>query len=64
MFWRCVSIPLKGLYRLGKSLSHYEAAKIIGEHFSDIEDKLTNLLQLQVLSSQENTLIEASIEQK
>ena len=64
VFWRWVAIPLKGLYRLGKSLSHYEAAKIIGEHFSDIEDKLTNLLQLQVLSSQENTLIEASIEQK
>ena len=64
VFWRWVAIPLKGLYRLGKSLSHYEAAKIIGEHFSDIEDKLTNLLQLQELSSQENALVEASIEQK
>ena len=40
VFWRWVAIPLKGLYRLGKSLSHYEAAKIIGEHFSDIEDRL------------------------
>lgn len=64
VFWRWVAIPLKGLYRLGKSLSHYEAANIIGEHFSDIEDKLTNLLQLQELSSQENALVEASIEQK
>ena len=64
VFWRWVAMPLKGLYRLGKSLSHYEAAKIIGEHFSDIEDKLINLLQLQELSSQENALVEASVEQK
>ena len=64
VFWRWIAIPLKGLYRLGSSLSHYDAAKIIGEHFRDIEDKLTNLLQLQELSSQENALVEASIEQK
>ena len=64
VFWRWIAIPLKGLYRLGNSLNHYDAAKIIGEHFRDIEDKLTNLLQLQELSSQENALVEASIEQK
>ena len=64
VFWRWIATPLKGLYRLGRSLSHYEAAKIIGEHFSDIEDKLTNLLQLQELSFEENALVEASIEQK
>ena len=64
VFWKWVAIPLKGLYRLGKSLSHYDAAKIIGEHFSSVEDKLINLLQLQELSSKDNALIEASIEQK
>jgi hypothetical protein len=64
VFWKWVAIPLKGLYRLGKSLSHYDAAKIIGEHFSNVEDKLINLLQLQELSSKDNALIEASIEQK
>lgn len=64
VFWKWVLIPLKGLYRLGKSLSHYDAAKIIGKHFSSVEDKLINLLQLQKLSSKDNALVEASIEQK
>ena len=64
VFWKWVLIPLKGLYRLGKSLSHYDAAKIIGKHFSSVEDKLINLLQLQELSSKDNDLVEASIEQK
>ena len=64
VFWKWIVTPVKGLYRLGKSLSHYEAAEIIGEHFSSVEDKLINLLQLQELSSTENALVEASIEQK
>ena len=64
IFWKWIAIPLKGFYRLGKSLSHQEAAKIIGQHFSSVEDKLINLLQLQELSSNDNALIEASIEQK
>ena len=47
VFWKWIAQPLKGLYRLGKSLSYHDAAKIIGEHFSSVEDKLINLLQLQ-----------------
>ena len=64
IFWKWIATPLKGIYRLGKSLSHQEAAKIIGKHFSSVEDRLINLLQLQELSSNDNALIEASIEQK
>lgn len=64
LFWKWIAKPLKGLYRLGNSLSHSEAAKIIGEHFSSVEDRLINLLQLQQLSTKDNALIEASIEQK
>ena len=64
VFWKWIAQPLKGLYRLGKSLSYHDAAKIIGEHFSSVEDKLINLLQLQQLSDKDNALIEASIEQK
>ena len=64
VFWKWVAIPLIGLYRIGQSLDYFEAAKIIGNHFSSIEDKLVNLLQLQELSEDDNALIEASIQQK
>jgi len=64
VFWRWVATPLIGLYRIGQSLNYIEAAKIIGEHFSSVEDKLVNLLQLQELSEVDNSLIEASVQQK
>src|SRR5580704_13675968 len=53
--------------KLGKSLTHDQAAEIIGKHFSDVSDKLLNTLQLKKLSgedAQHRALIEASIEQK
>ena len=59
-----IVIPLKGLYRIGDTLSKEEAARIIGTHFSEVEDKLLNLLQLSNHSSSENELINASIQQK
>jgi hypothetical protein len=64
VFYKWVIVPLLGLYRIGKSLSHKEAARIIGLYFSDVQDKLLNILQLQDLSQSQNELIEASIEQK
>ncbi|MBL6873444.1 MAG: hypothetical protein ISR00_05805 [Flavobacteriales bacterium] len=64
VLWKWVVIPLIGLYRIGQSLDYFEAAKIIGNHFSSVEDKLVNLLQLQELSEDDNALIEASIQQK
>ena len=57
--------PLFKLFRIGKTLSYNEAAKIIGKHFSSVQDKLLNLLQLQQISqSSENELLTAAIEQK
>lgn len=59
--------PLFKLYKLGKIISHREAAEIIGNHFSHISDKLLNTLQLhdQASSSKgELSLIYASINQK
>ncbi len=53
--------------KLGKSLSHDEAAEIIGRHFNDVNDKLLNTLQLKKLAEQDERhriLIEASIDQK
>ena len=32
--------------QLGKRISHEQAAAIIGDHFTDVRDKLLNILQL------------------
>ncbi|MDF2432915.1 MAG: hypothetical protein JWP44_2546 [Mucilaginibacter sp.] len=53
--------------KLGKSLTHDQAAEIIGKHFNDINDKLLNTLQLKKLAAEDpkhRALIEASIDQK
>lgn len=60
-----IAVPLFKLYRIGPTISHEQAAEIIGKHFPEIQDKLLNTLQLrkirEVLS---RDLIEASISQK
>ena len=59
-----VVIPTLHLLRVGKVLNYKESSKIIGEHFSEIEDKITNVLELNQMSEKNNDLINASIEQK
>lgn len=58
--------PLTKYFRLGKVISHEEAAIIIGNHFADVKDKLLNILQLkkQESSTTHLALLEASIDQK
>jgi hypothetical protein len=59
--------PLLARLKLGKTLTHDQAAEIIGRHFNDVHDKLLNTLQLrkQVNENAEHCeLIEASINQK
>lgn len=57
--------PAVKMLRIGKTLTYYDAAKIIGEHFPEVSDKLLNLLQLKDLSEKEDSdLLLASIEQK
>src|SRR5512133_3344692 len=41
-----IAYPLAQYFRLGKTISHEQAASIIGSHFSPIQDKLLNILQL------------------
>lgn len=64
---RFVVVPLVKLFRLGPVITHAEAARIIGAHFSEVRDKLLNTLQLreqaQVLPER-RALIEASIAQR
>lgn len=58
--------PLLQLSKLSKRLSYAEAAKIIGKHFPEINDKLLNILELssEEISFASKELIQASIEQK
>lgn len=63
---RFIVIPLLKLYSFGKIISYQQAAAIIGSHFSNVQDKLLNVLQLQSLHN--NTvsveLLNAGISQK
>lgn len=72
---RYIAIPLSKLYKLGALMSYEEAADIIGKHFSSVQDKLLNVLQLQQQESHPDSyrdshftpqysLLEASINQK
>ena len=65
-FWFWVATPILHYFRLGKMINHEEAAKIIGTHFTDVKDKLLNVLQLksQSVGFTDRSLIEASINQK
>ena len=58
--------PMLAYFQLGKVISHQKAAEIIGHHFSDVKDKLLNILQLkdQADTSEHKALIMASINQK
>lgn len=60
---RFILFPLFKLFRLQKGITYDEASKIIGSHFSEIDDKLTNFLQLSKSPDQSELLL-ASIDQK
>ncbi len=61
-----VLLPLLRYFNLGSTISHEKAADIIGNHFSNVKDKLLNILQLNNISNNQTNkeLIEASIDQK
>ncbi|MBK8623255.1 MAG: DUF4175 domain-containing protein [Saprospiraceae bacterium] len=58
--------PLFRYFRLGETISHEDAATIIGDHFVNVQDKLLNILQLkkQESTAANRELLEASIDQK
>ncbi len=56
--------PLLSLYGLNKPLSNDQAAQQIGQFFPEIGDKLLNTLQLQRISSDQNDLLQASLNQR
>ena len=59
-----IASPTIKMLKLSPSLTHEAAAKIIGTHFKDVADKLTNILELKSVSSGSEALINASINQK
>ncbi|MEZ5013927.1 MAG: DUF4175 family protein [Chitinophagales bacterium] len=64
--WRFIVQPAMGYYRLGKQIDHKTAARIIGEHFSEVSDRLLNILELREQHDDRASaaLIEAGIDQK
>lgn len=59
-------VPLLKLNKIGNVISYDQAATIIGNHFSNVQDKLINVLQLQnnkVLNGSDELLV-AGINQK
>lgn len=60
---RFILFPIFKLFKLQKGIDYQEASKIIGNHFTEVSDKLTNFLQLSNDTNQSELLL-ASIEQK
>ena len=61
---RFICIPVIKMLRLSDTITHEQAAQIIGEHFYEISDKLINILELKKIKEGNQSLIEASIGQK
>ncbi len=62
-----IAVPISKLYKFGKIISYQDASAIIGKHFTSVQDKLLNVLQLQSQSTTttgDSDLIVASINQK
>lgn len=70
VFFYYILIPIFRLTRIFKGIDAYNAAKIIGRHFKEVDDKLLNTLQLlktqerTELQEQENELLRAAIDKK
>ena len=60
--------PVAQWFRLSRGLSYDEAARIVGDHFPEVKDKLLNTLQLQQqvdhAQGADITLLAASIDQR
>lgn len=63
LFIRFIAFPLFKLFKLQKGIDYTEASIIIGNHFTDVQDKLLNFLQLSS-QQQPSELVLASIDQK
>ena len=60
---RFILFPIFKLFKLQKGINYDDASKIIGSHFNEVGDKLTNFLQLSQDKNKTELLL-ASIDQK
>ena len=60
---RYILFPITKLFKIQKGIDYKDASKIIGNHFTEVNDKLTNFLQLANDENQSELLL-ASIDQK
>lgn len=60
---RYILFPIFKLFKFQKGIDYTQASTIIGNHFSEVSDKLTNFLQLSTQESNTELLL-ASIDQK
>ncbi|MCM8569645.1 hypothetical protein NE848_09650 [Gramella jeungdoensis] len=63
LLFKFIGIPVMKLLKLTNGIDEFQASKIIGRHFPEVNDKLTNLLQLKNNSKQSELLL-ASIDQR
>ncbi len=63
LFLRFILFPIFQLFKLKNGIGYKDASTIIGNHFPEVSDKLTNFLQLSNDRNQSELLL-ASIEQK
>ena len=63
LLYKYIATPLFYLFRLKKGISNKQASLLIGKHFSEVGDKLYNLLDLSEDKEQSELLL-ASIEQR
>ncbi|MFA9192442.1 DUF4175 family protein [Flavobacterium sp. FZUC8N2.13] len=66
LLFRFILFPVFKLFKFKKGIDYNEASSIIGNHFSDVKDKLLNFIQLSDSDIHQNKseLLLASIEQK
>ena len=66
LLFRFILFPIFKLFKLKKGIDYNQASAIIGNHFTEVSDKLTNFLQLSNPNEHQNKseLLVASIEQK
>ncbi|MEJ6791743.1 MAG: hypothetical protein QNK89_03120 [Lacinutrix sp.] len=63
LFSKFIILPIAKLFKLKKGINFEEASVLIGNHFTQVKDKLLNVLQLKSTESDSELLL-ASIDQK
>jgi len=63
LLYRYIFVPLLYLFRIKDGMDNKKASQLIGKHFSDVDDKLLNLLELSE-NKEKSDLLVASIEQR